>query len=625
MSDFYDYDEDERIDYKILKEALKQPKNSEELNIEGWANYLKRTQNQVSEFPKEILKYPNLKALRISTAGFTSIPPEIEQLKDLREINLDYNYRLAGLPDELFTIEKLEKVSFKYSVLPREYNQVQLNFLLKGFIKSSTPRHLRLIALNLFLGKKKKAQELASKTDLLRLLDSNMTVVRTSALLCLNEMLAKEMETNPLTKKSCIAFLGSFNFQKHVKEKMKRFNISFSSKMLPETTHVIVGEKPKNKYEQALEKNIPIGTEKMLNTFLSSLEEPWLLEPGSSGAPSNCNLAEILKSTDDENVRLALELMKEGGVPGEVMLELFLLCQDLKMNQALRKDARKLFFQYAPEHMREALSGLTNSLLLDRMGETKRMERIERLEQQCPEINGLKLAQLLLERSRFGVKYIFTHGSPDDAAQALKLFITGDTLVLTEKELKEIPAVLSVFSHIKKVDISGNHIVKFPLVLAELPRLEVLDLTYNRLGRLPVEIGSMKNLKELYLGENRFKKFPIALAELTAIETLDISHRSLMQYYMTRIPGQVKSLENLRTFDLGGNYLMPFPMVLCDMNSLEELNLLNCRLDAVPKELAQLTNLKKLNLRTFWWKNNKKPVAAITELKRRMPHCTISA
>jgi hypothetical protein len=124
-----------------------------------------------------------------------------------------------------------------------------------------------------------------------------------------------------------------------------------------------------------------------------------------------------------------------------------------------------------------------------------------------------------------------------------------------------------------------------------------LDLDHCGLMALPEGIARLSRLKKLWLGRNEgLTALPEGLCSLAGLEVLDLSGCGL-----SALPDGFGGLVGLRTLNLfGGERLGALPedslSELWSLTRLEDLNLANCGLRALPEGIGRLTALRKLNL-----------------------------
>ncbi|NXS48622.1 MFHA1 protein, partial [Balaeniceps rex] len=149
---------------------------------------------------------------------------------------------------------------------------------------------------------------------------------------------------------------------------------------------------------------------------------------------------------------------------------------------------------------------------------------------------------------------------------------------------------------LRKLSLSHNELGAegpgLPPRLAELGRLEELDLSFNRLHRLPEGLGRLRHLRALDVDHNLLPSFPAPLLELAALEELDCSGNR----HLGALPEGIAALRRLKILWLSGTGLAALPEGLCQLSALESLMLDGNRLRALPAGFGSLQRLKMLNL-----------------------------
>ncbi|NXY91282.1 MFHA1 protein, partial [Alcedo cyanopectus] len=149
---------------------------------------------------------------------------------------------------------------------------------------------------------------------------------------------------------------------------------------------------------------------------------------------------------------------------------------------------------------------------------------------------------------------------------------------------------------LRKLSLSHNELGAegpgLPPRLAELGRLEELDLSFNRLRRLPEGLGRLRHLRALDVDHNLLPSFPAPLLELAALEELDCSGNR----HLGALPEGIAALQRLKILWLSGTGLAALPEGLCQLSALESLMLDGNRLQALPAGFGSLQRLKMLNL-----------------------------
>ncbi len=99
------------IVYVSIKEANAEPENVEILDLTG---------QELSDFPKDILKYTNLKELTLTNLGLTDLPEALGNLQYLQRINLDGN-DLTRLPTSLKNLKCLKTIFVRGNFIDCDY------------------------------------------------------------------------------------------------------------------------------------------------------------------------------------------------------------------------------------------------------------------------------------------------------------------------------------------------------------------------------------------------------------------------------------------------------------------------------------------------------------------------
>ncbi|KAF1613594.1 UNVERIFIED_CONTAM: Malignant fibrous histiocytoma-amplified sequence 1, partial [Eudyptes pachyrhynchus] len=171
-----------------------------------------------------------------------------------------------------------------------------------------------------------------------------------------------------------------------------------------------------------------------------------------------------------------------------------------------------------------------------------------------------------------------------------------EELDLSFNRLRRLPEGLSRLRHLRALDVDHNLLPSFPAPLLELVALEELDCSGNRhLGALPEGIAALRRLKILWLSGTGLAALPESLCQLSALESLMLDGNRLRA-----LPAGFGSLQRLKMLNLSSNLLGEFPAAILALPSLEELYLSRNQLTLLPPRLCQLRQL-----RTLWLDNNR--------------------
>ncbi|NXS66159.1 MFHA1 protein, partial [Pandion haliaetus] len=171
-----------------------------------------------------------------------------------------------------------------------------------------------------------------------------------------------------------------------------------------------------------------------------------------------------------------------------------------------------------------------------------------------------------------------------------------EELDLSFNRLRRLPDGLGRLRHLRALDVDHNLLSSFPAPLLELAALEELDCSGNRhLGALPEGIAALRRLKILWLSGTGLADLPEGLCQLSALESLMLDGNRLQS-----LPAGFGSLQRLKMLNLSSNLLGEFPAAILALPSLEELYLSRNQLTLLPPHLCQLRQL-----RTLWLDNNR--------------------
>jgi internalin A len=161
----------------------------------------------------------------------------------------------------------------------------------------------------------------------------------------------------------------------------------------------------------------------------------------------------------------------------------------------------------------------------------------------------------------------------------------------------------------KELDLSGQGLTELPPEIGKLTQLETLilgkvkkwvwmngdfllpTLETNQLTKLPVELKNLQNLRRLHLGGNPLEAIPAIVFELKQLNSL-----SLVSTGLADIPYSLTQLSNLTQLDLNSNQISQIPEVIGQLSNLTKLFLSGNQINQISEVIGQLSNLKVLSL-----------------------------
>ena len=153
-----------------------------------------------------------------------------------------------------------------------------------------------------------------------------------------------------------------------------------------------------------------------------------------------------------------------------------------------------------------------------------------------------------------------------------------------------------IFSGLEFIDLHGNQIVTLPPVFSLLSRLTSLNLSRNRITSDAFSVLSgVHSLKELRLAENALQgQIPEHMCEMKSLEILDIHENAI-----NSLPTNLKRLTKLRILNIGSNKFTSLPFEeLVQILPLSEIVASRNRLDGslLPSSLKFVTSLQTLDV-----------------------------
>lgn len=455
-----------------------------------------------TSFPNTLLQLSTLEELSLQGSKIETTVDwaTLQQLTRLRHLNL-YQVNLPKQPaiptglDQLTSLQELLVIKRIHTQLrkkspdfcnqiPYLYSHSALEKKYYATLLNSCRLHkwdwdYRAVLMNLLAQQKDKLTLLAqpqwvlAATDILQL-----EPLRLQALEYYQERWGCDI-TARLTNNKCLAVQGNLSIDKRLlRRQLKEQGIRYQAKLTPDTALLLLGQRAQGSYQQALEWNIPIVTEKALVHHLAQQETAYLTHDDE--ADNNWEQLEMLLcSGQEENIQIALTLFEQGGFPPSLLTALFWahqLVEGRKINRAIER----LLGQHASVRLLEYIKN--KRLIFSPYGyEASIKRRLKQLEKYT-ELNVPQLAKYGYQRYSKGLFYLLTALPQKEGLQLLEQQLSADqTLTLSNNDLTTVPPVVFQLSTIRTLDLSYNNRLKTIATkgLKQLPHLEKLLLYGN--------------------------------------------------------------------------------------------------------------------------------------------------
>uniref|UniRef100_A0A3Q3M394 protein-serine/threonine phosphatase n=1 Tax=Mastacembelus armatus TaxID=205130 RepID=A0A3Q3M394_9TELE len=166
-------------------------------------------------------------------------------------------------------------------------------------------------------------------------------------------------------------------------------------------------------------------------------------------------------------------------------------------------------------------------------------------------------------------------------------------------------AAKMVSQRINSVDLSCCSLEQLPPNLFYSHDLTHLNLKHNFLpaDQQLQQLQRFSRLRSLNLSNNHLGQFPLAICDIPTLTEVNLSCN-----YLASVPGSVGAMTNLQTFLLDGNSLDELPSELGSLQRLSYLGLSFNQFNHVPQVLERLASMEKLcmagnNLETLTLQN----------------------
>ena len=174
-------------------------------------------------------------------------------------------------------------------------------------------------------------------------------------------------------------------------------------------------------------------------------------------------------------------------------------------------------------------------------------------------------------------------------------------LLLKQGNLTSLPESIAQLRKLEDLDVELNQLSSLPASIGQLQALSNLTLDNNQLSSLPASIGQMRTLSWLSLESNRLASLPESVWQLR-----NLSYLSLSDNQLTSLPESIGQLQSLGYLFLGGNRLASLSESIGQLQALISLQGGGNRLASFPESIGQLQSLRYL----YW---NDSPLASLPE------------
>jgi len=380
--------------------------------------------------------------------------------------------------------------------------------------------------------------------------------------------------------------------KKTIKEELSSKQMRLANDIDGSDFTILSNETELEDFVALLKANRPFISESAFKYFMEQSQGKWLLSSDVEEEVEE-NVFRLLASNTPDNIRLAFEIVKGGGVNKEV-LSLIAAIALSHPDKKLSKEAEKLY-------LNKASDGLFQAIRKHRGYSLRRSSNTVRKVNLIADVPEIDFGAFLL------MHHIIAGSNPQ--IQDVHLGV----LDLKNSVVKKMSPLLVHFEQITSINLDTRKDFDWESLASILPKIQleslfianchfslgqelhtqsqmsVLDISYNEVEDISF-LSSLNSLVALNLAGLAISDFSF-LAGLTKLQGMSLASMKLRD-----VPKEVKVLKTLRSLSLKQNKITTLGNVFDDLK-LEELDLSANQLGEVPK-FKGLRTLEKLNLRS---------------------------
>ncbi|VDN08086.1 unnamed protein product [Thelazia callipaeda] len=196
----------------------------------------------------------------------------------------------------------------------------------------------------------------------------------------------------------------------------------------------------------------------------------------------------------------------------------------------------------------------------------------------------------------------FSHNILREVPPNLEYAKCAIVLNLSHNNIENIPnTIFSNLIDLLYLDLSNNKLEMLPPQIRRLTTLQVIRLSNNPLHHFQLkQLPSMKALRVLHMSNTSrsLDNIPLMLDDLDNLQDVDFSYNNLPE-----VPDCLYKLKNLRKLDISHNQIVKIESKDTPWEKIETLNISSNQLRALPEFIVRMVKLQRLyasdNLLTF--------------------------
>lgn len=481
--------------------------------------------NQLSTLPESFSKLTFLRFLRLDSNSFEQFPEQLCSITQLQYLYL-YDNKLADLPQSIVNLDKLTALHIYGNPFPyfpfaifdwfskvklKDYafkidtavnNNNEILDLLKNATFQKSDRQTKVDFFNIYTG-----NPAAKEIPLNRLLLALNSAATRIADLTLG--LLTENYSRPLKSGDKVFLMGktALNLET-VKEQAAACDIQIQEKLTGDATHLLISARankiPKSMPEKPDWQWINEG---QLTHFFDAVNPSYLVESAETDAQK---VSDMIMTLDEDNMSLAVSLVEGGGLPDNLITELFIVYK-MSNSEETSKRALQLLKQKAGP---ELLTVLKNRSKINKkpryyFSDSEQREIREKLIMMTKDsgIDLGKLAYTVHLNSKICIDLVLDYADIELSKLAIARSLRQDEFYMSYNEkVRRFPKAFLGFSQMKKLKLnayknSENTIEAGFYIPEEIYKMESLlelEIAGTVLKTLPISsLSKIKNLSKL--------------------------------------------------------------------------------------------------------------------------------
>jgi Leucine-rich repeat (LRR) protein len=460
----------------------------------------------LEELPKELTELPNLTELKLYAVPIKTLPEWIGQLKSIKLLGLPKTH-YSQVPYFLFQLKKLVYYcipSFTVDGVPEAITKQLEEYLKRHCSVAGAQAYVQLMLSPNTENSKIPLKHFVEVTNI-----DNKIVVQ-KVLDYLKKQVPNTLNSHPFQEGSEVAILGKFDGLglDYIKELFSNKGISITTKVSKTSTHVVLCYENKRKFDPNKFPNLVLLSNEELVQWAKINEGAGYLESTADNGDTSMqeSIEELLLSSSAENIELALEMLKSGGVSQSMICPLLIAYSDLtnytEEGKITRNNIRQTLYNTSvlsesiKKQIRRDLSKGGFSFSPSHRPEREYKKRLERKGKK--EFDMTRMAKHYFKTQKHAYLYLLESDQVSEAdkyAFVQNNFIQDKTMDLSElKQLNKFPPILAQFDFIENINLEHCAFAVFPSIIRDgaFPKLKQINLRNN-----PIQTLSKSVLKKL--------------------------------------------------------------------------------------------------------------------------------